>query len=965
MKNLFSIFLKCCFCCIYFQGSIVLAQGSAIETSNFEMGSGHGFIENLGQVHDQHYASMPEVLYLLPLKNLNVTLHQNGFHYDSYYFTSEGDPFEKDYMLGEGAPSPELTDSFHFHRVEMEFVGANATFEIEQLAPFAEHLNYHNPLGSFSEVGIYEEVIYRNVWPHIDILFKSGKTFEYDFILHPGAKIEDIKIEVSGPLDLLVKEDEVNMQLTGYSLLEEIPRSYWANSGDDVGIHYRFADSGDGWVLGFGQEGLKIEETLIIDPTPSLLWGTYVGGSDVERGHRVGVTSSGEVVVLGSTSSINAIATSGTHQNSFAGVEDIYLIKYASNGTRLWGTYFGGSDDDESIYGGLVLNEDSTILIFARSWSTSGIATSGVHQDSLAGDRDAVIAKFSSQGTLVWSTYYGGMGGEDPNDAVSDGNGGIWITGFTTSQTGIATPNSYQDTTDWSGDAIIAHFDGSGNLLYGTYYGGTGFDVGASIKIDKDGNINVYGYTYSNSGIATPGSYQPNNAGDSDAFIVQFDSSFNRIWGTYLGGGQQEWSRLMAVDGDGNIVVTGYTESGSMIATLGAHQDSIGGGRDIMLAKFDQSGTKLWGTYAGGLYNDQGYGVETDSLGNIMVVGLTQSFTGISTANSIQPSSSGGQDGFLLQFSPSGQRLWGSYYGGIWGEILYDVAIDQDGNYLAFGQTGSTSGIATPGAAQPTFGGFFDAFLIKFGVCKEADSVEFGMAEDTLCLGSSYTLSVGQASLNDATNWNWYEGSCGGTLVGSGPSVSISPAVPGTYYVRGEGGCVTSASCSSIDLVLEHPDTSISVNGAVLTSNATGATYQWLDCDAGFAAIPNATNSSFTPQVIGSYAVSVSQYGCSDTSACIPVTMVGIDEEEFGFEDQAPILYPNPNKGTFFIEHSWEAEDISFTVFNQLGQIVKQERIPSAERLQIDLSGLADGIYQLKMEMEFQVHNLKIVVQRQ
>jgi hypothetical protein len=144
--------------------------------------------------------------------------------------------------------------------------------------------------------------------------------------------------------------------------------------------------------------------------------------------------------------------------------------------------------------------------------------------------------------------------------------------------------------------------------LWGTYYGGSGSggDLGYSCSTDASGNVYLAGYTSSNTGtiIATAGSHQSTNGGGtSDAFLVKFNLSGVRQWGTYYGGAGDDLGYSCATAGAGNVYLAGYTASntGTILATAGSHQSTYGGGTyDAFFLKFNTSGLRLWGTYYGG-----------------------------------------------------------------------------------------------------------------------------------------------------------------------------------------------------------------------------------------------------------------------------------------------------------------------------------------------------------------------------
>jgi hypothetical protein len=211
-------------------------------------------------------------------------------------------------------------------------------------------------------------------------------------------------------------------------------------------------------------------------------------------------------------------------------------------------------------------------------------------------------------------------------------------------------------------------------------------------------------------------------SGSGDAFLVKFNSSGVKQWGTYFGGASSGASGMekglsCATDALGNVYMTGHTPSTSGIATAGAHQTIYGGSStDAFLVKFNSSGVIQWGTYYGGEGVDIGYSCATDASGNVYMAGDAQQqnlpASGISTIGAHQSAYGGGySDGFLVKFDSNGLRQWGTYYGGSLLDVSFSCATDASGNVYMSGETQSFTGIATSGAHETTVN---DAFLVSF-----------------------------------------------------------------------------------------------------------------------------------------------------------------------------------------------------------------------------------------------------------
>jgi PKD repeat protein len=179
-----------------------------------------------------------------------------------------------------------------------------------------------------------------------------------------------------------------------------------------------------------------------------------------------------------------------------------------------------------------------------------------------------------------------------------------------------------------------------------------------------------------------------------------------------------------------------------------------------------------------------------------------------------------------------------------------------------------------------------------------------------------------------------------------------------TYAIPGGAG----SGCDSIvtlNLTIATVDNSVSQDGIVLTANAPGATYQWLDCENGQAPISGATSQSFTAPGNGSYAVRVVQNNCADTSACLTVSITGFVENNFETEIQ---LYPNPTSGQIAIDLGRSYPETQVHVLDLEGRIVLQQVYRDQKTLHIDIHA-PQGIYLVTIDSEEYKAVLKVVKQ--
>ncbi len=537
--------------------------------------------------------------------------------------------------------------------------------------------------------------------------------FKYNFIVNPHGNLADIQLELVGANRTSLNKAGNILIETAYGNIEEnIPLSYVINKDNSHNtIKANFITLADN-VFGINAEDYNHNQTLVIDPVN---WATYYGGSGDDGGNGIITDADGNILVTGRTFSANTIATIGSHQAIIGGAWDAFMAKFNSTGIRQWATYYGGSGEDSgngiatdtsgniviigvttsgnaistfspqtlfsndynafiakfsangvrqwsSYYGGtnndfgreIATDASGNIIITGVTMSTNGIVTVGAHQTVFGGGQDAFIAKFNSNGIRQWATYYGASGEDGGSGIKTDANGDIIITGRTSSITGIATIGVHQTTFSGVNDGFITKFNTNGIRQWATYYGGNNGDDVSRITTDASGNIVIIGWTESSNAIATTGSHQAIFGGAADAFIAKFNTNGIRQWATYYGGSGPEFGYGIATDANGNIIITGETTSSNGIATIGAHQTIYGGNKDAFLAKFNTNGIRQWATYYGGSNNDIGNIITTDASGNIVIMGWTESNNAIATIGAHQTILGGGQDAFIAKFSPTG-----------------------------------------------------------------------------------------------------------------------------------------------------------------------------------------------------------------------------------------------------------------------------------------------------------------------
>lgn len=339
--------------------------------------------------------------------------------------------------------------------------------------------------------------------------------------------------------------------------------------------------------------------------------------------------------------------------------------------------------------------------------------------------------------TLTYSTFLGGSSNDFAYGLAVDSAGNAYITGETASLN-FPTASALQPTKAGGIDAFITKLNASGSALtYSTYLGGSATDRAYGIAVDSAGSTYITGST-SSTDFPTVSPIQASNAGLSDVFVAKLNASGSALsYSTYLGGGNYDDGRGIALDSSGNAYIAGESTSIDF-PTVSPFQASFGGGStDAIVAKLNASGSALsFSTYLGGNDLDQGFGIAVDSTGQAVVTGKTAA-TNFPTASPIQASSAGGIDAFVTRFNATGSALsYSTYLGGSGSDSGNSVALDATDAAYITGNT-SSSNFPTVNPVQASYAGSIDVIAAKLNAAGSALSY-------STYLGGSNT-DVGQA----------------------------------------------------------------------------------------------------------------------------------------------------------------------------------------------------------------------------
>jgi hypothetical protein len=378
--------------------------------------------------------------------------------------------------------------------------------------------------------------------------------------------------------------------------------------------------------------------------------------------------------------------------------------------------YFGGSSEDNIT----AIGVDAVNNIVTAGWTSSNnLPASNGARAHYGGSVDAFVASFlPNGGGLNYCTYLGGSGDDRAFGLAIDSARNVYITGWTSS-TNFPLIGAIQTRLGGTRDAFVTKLNAAGNaLVYSTYLGGSGVDVGYAIALNATNSAVVVGDTTSTNLPVTPKVFQPALAGSQDAFVAMLSPSGSALtFATYLGGSGVDHASSLKVGPIGNIFIGGYTWSNNF-PVLNSYQPKSGGGQDGFVTKLHPDGSALyWSTYLGGSGGSVGAPEEVnalciDLLNNIVVGGTTSSANFPVTAGAFQSNLGGQTDGFISRFTNGGTLVQSTFLGGALSDGITALAVDFHGDPYVTGFT-SSQDFPVQQPMQNINAGGMDTFVVK------------------------------------------------------------------------------------------------------------------------------------------------------------------------------------------------------------------------------------------------------------
>jgi len=566
-----------------------------------------------------------------------------------------------------------------------------------------------DPAGWHTGVRRFERVRYDEVWPGIDLLLRQGEgLFAYDLELGPEADLRQAVIAVSGAEGLDVDGGgNLVLRTSAGELVHSAPVAWTRDrEGRRLPHPIAFRLLGDER-FGFAGPPVPAGTSLVVDP--GVRWSTLVGHEDHDIARDVARTSSGEVLVTGTTLSFDFPTDVGAYDGSWNGNYDAFVMRFSADGSTLvFGTFVGGAGGDSGT--GVAVAEDGSVYVGGDTSSPGFPVTAGAYDTSFAGVLDAFVLRLDATGSqLLASSLLGGNLIERATDLELDAEGRPLICGGTASSSFPAIGG--YDTTfgGGGGDAFVVRLSADlGSLDFGSFLGAEGNDGAEALEIGADGRITLGGWTRSEDFPVTSGvvdRFLTGTGSAQDGFVSRLSAGGGSlVWSTYLGGAEHEAVLDLAVDESGGVFAVGETESSDFPLDAAPQQDQLGGGTDAFVTRLSPAADALLSsTYFGGGADDQALAVTRLANGSHVVVGTTGSddldYPPWSYDSHFGTFASGGlSDVFINRYDAAGDMDYGSYLGGRGEERALAVVGDGAGGVLLCGEMNSFDFPTTAGA---------------------------------------------------------------------------------------------------------------------------------------------------------------------------------------------------------------------------------------------------------------------------
>ncbi len=540
-------------------------------------------------------------------------------------------------------------------------------------------------------------------------------------------------------------------------------------------------------------------------------WTSTIGGLGKEQVNAIATDNNDNVYICGSFRETVDFDPSVAEMNiTSTGSADVYIEKLNPAGELLWVKTFGSTSPDYAF--DLKLDANANVYVIGRFVKTIDFDPgAGNTSITSAGATDIFLEKLDTDGNFQWVKTWGSSSTDGGEALAVDNDGNIYTTGYfrKTIDFDLGTGTADLTAQGSNKNIYIQKMDTNGNHIWVKGLLGANCYPSA-ITTDDLGNVYTTGY-FSGTVDFDPAMPAVNKTshGQNDIFTQKLSSNGDFVWVSTVEGTGNNTPSDLAVASDGSVFVTGsFNGTADFDPSSNTMNVPTTGQEDGFLQKLDNDGELMFVKRIGGISGDRVNGLFITPNNTIWITG---SFNGSMIIDaSHDPVVSVGDnddDVFVAGYGLDGtfESIWsfGSAFVDKGNKILFA------GNNLytvgTFQNSVEFNAINTNSDSKSSIGQD-DVFVQKISFCIQADVPGVSASATTICAGETVNLEIISGNLNSASQWTWREGSCTGNYVDAATSTSVSPTETTTYYVSGEGGCISTSTCQTIEItVLASP----------------------------------------------------------------------------------------------------------------------------------------------------------------
>jgi hypothetical protein len=749
-----------------------------------------------------------------------------------------------------------------------------------------------------------------------------------------------------------------------------------------------------------------------LDAAGDFVWAKNMGGSNTDYGYAITTDPDGNVYSTGyfqGTADFDPGAA--TFDLISEGSRDIYVAKLDAAGDFVWAKSIGGSGFDNG--NSISVDELGNVLITGGFQDTVDFDPgAGIVELYSKGLFDVFIAKLDGSGNFEWAKSIGGLETDLGTGLCTDAEGNVYTTGYFNGTVdfdpGLPIVNLVSG---GSRDIFVSKLDPSGNFVWAKRQGGTGDNRGFAIAIDSLDNIYTTGM-FENSADFDPGisAFNLTSIGNNDVFISKLNTAGAFLWAIQMGGSDDDEGNSITIDATGNIYTTGVFED---IADFDPSPETFNltseGGTDVFIHKISQCPSSVgidvitacdsftW-------IDDITYTESTDEATYTIIGGAASGCDSVVTLNLTINTSATNTDfitacdsytwiddsTYIESTTEPTFTILGGAANGCDSIVTLNLTINSTATGSDFitacdSYTWIDDNTYTESTTEPTF-------TILGGAANGCDSiVTLNLTINSTATGSDFITACDSYTWIDDNTYTESTTEPTFTILGGAANgcdsvvtlnLTINSTATGTDLITAcdsytwiddntytestteptftiLGGAANGCdSVVNLDLtILSVSDISTTTLGTVIIANNTLASYQWLDCNNSYAPIVAETNQNFIPTVNGSYAVALTESGCTDTSLCVEITSVGINED---LNDPLFSVYPNPTSGHVNIRLAQNYDELRIVIYDALGQKVSHHDYTSTNLINLHIEGKS-GMYMIEFIAENEHVFLKVM----